>query len=274
MPSLNINSLFAAKKKNTVPVAAVPKNVKQSLCIDRIYAGGIFQLEPQRGTAMYDCAYMFEDINYINLDNDKKKNTLLELMVLFRAMDEQFKITVASEQQDMNAFMEEVFQPLHGEEYPLLEKGIGQWINQKIGEGTRDIRRVLLLTVTCRAASIEEAEAYFATLDTALQNIFRNLRSRLYRMGGTERLALLQRMLRAGGQGIPPENISKDDDSWKNQVLPSSIEQDTDYLVIDNQRYVSILFGHDYGQTGITLRRHPKGSGRNSSRQWFFSGNA
>ena len=200
------------------------------------------------GMALYDRCYIFEDINYINKDEDKKASTLLELMKLLKSMKGQFKITIANEQRDMETFMKEVFSPIHGEEYPVLVSGIGAWINQKIEEGVRDIKRTLLLTVTCRAKSFEEAGSYFATLDTSLQYIFTNLRSRMYCMSGEERLALLQQMLRAGGGGIPPKGVSPKQDNWKNQILPAYIGQEEDYLKL-NDRYACVLFAHDYDQT-------------------------
>lgn len=248
MPRLNINSLFAEKRKVTVPPVKIPRNVRQALCIDQARENGIFRLEPQSGDALYDRCYIFEDINYITLDKDRKESVLLILMSLFKSMDGQFKITVASDQQDMDKFMSQVFDPIHGDKYPVVEQGIGQWINQKIAEGTRDISRILLLTVTCRAAGFAEAAGYFMTLDTVLSNIFRNLRSRLYALGGMERLLLLQRMLRAGLPQIPVEQITEDG-AWKNQILPEDIEQDTDYLIINGKKYACVLFGHDYGQT-------------------------
>lgn len=248
MPSLNINSLFKGKKATTVPVIPVPKNVKQALCIDEAHPNGRFKLEPTEGMCLYDQCYLFEDVNYVNKDENKKTDTLLELMKLYKSMPGQFKFTFANEQRDMTAFMEEIFCPIHGEKFPELKEGIGCWINQKIEEGVRDIKRTLMLTVTCRARSFEEAASYFATLDTTLQNIFASLGSRLYRMSGVERLAVLQRMLRAGGQGIPPERLKQGNDGWKNQILPASMEQHMDYMKLNDQ-YVSVLFAQDYSQT-------------------------
>lgn len=248
MGKLLINSEFKAKKAATIPVVAVPKNVKQSLCIDEANANGIFKIEPVKGMAMYDRCYVFEDINYVNQDDDKRTETLLEFLKLLKSMDCSYKISVASEQRDMDAFFEEIFTPIHGEEYPLLEEGIGAFINQKIEEGVRDIERLLLLTITCRANSFDEAECYFGSMDTMLQNIFSAMGSRLYRMSGVERLALLQRMLRAGGQGIPPKNVAKERGEWKNQILPSCIEQHGDYLKL-GERYACVMFGQDYAQS-------------------------
>lgn len=249
MPKLNTNSRFSEKKAMTAPVAKIPKKVKDALGISEARKNGIFKIEPN-GTAVYDQCYIFEDINYKNQDEKKKTSTLLEVMKWFKSMSTQFKITIANEQQDMEQFMEEIFRPLHGEEYPDLEQGLGEWINQKLEEGSKDIRRLLYLTVTCRAKSFEEAAVFFTTLDTTLQFLFSSLKSRLYHLSAIERLLVLQRMLRAGEQGIPPhiESILDGTDNWKNQILPAVIEQDMDYMRI-NKHYVSILFAHDYEQT-------------------------
>lgn len=249
MGKLDANSAFLDRKALTMPVVKVPKSVKEFLCVDRIYESGIFKIEPAKGAAMYDQCYLFEDINYVNKDEHKKDNTLREVMTLLKSLDDQFKITIANEQRDMDAFVQELFTPLNGEKYPVLEQGIGQWINQKIDEGTRDISRIMTLTVTCRANSVEEADAYFKTIDTTLQNIFRNLKSRLYKMSARERLSLLSRMLRAGDESLPPVHISPDDNGWKNQILPASIDPDIDYMVLNNSKYVSVLMGTGYGQT-------------------------
>lgn len=104
MPAFNINQRFASKKSCTTPVYEIPKNTREWLGIDTIRKNGIFKIEPMNGLAMYDRCYIFEDVNYINKDIDKKKSALLELIKLFKCMDSQFKITVASEQHDMKSF--------------------------------------------------------------------------------------------------------------------------------------------------------------------------
>lgn len=47
MSIFNGNSLFLSKKSKTMPVVKVPKNVKQSLQIDRAFENGIFKIEPK-----------------------------------------------------------------------------------------------------------------------------------------------------------------------------------------------------------------------------------
>lgn len=229
MAKIDANSAFAKGKALTQPVVKLPRSVKQSLCIDKAYSSGNFKIEPMNGEAMYDQCYLFEDINYVNKDIHKKDTTLREIMNLLKSLDGAFKITIANEQREMNEFMDEIFNPINAAEYPILEDGMGKWINQKLDEGTKDIKKTMMLTVTCRAHSIEEAEAYFSTVDTTLQNVFRMLKSRIYKMSALERMALLSRMLKAGKESLPPAHISPDDSGWKNQILPSSIDSDVDY---------------------------------------------
>lgn len=245
MSRFNAAIEFARKKKMSTPVVDVPRNVKEFLNIDMLEPNGIFKLEPGYGVCLYDQCYIFEDINYVNQDTGQKTSTLLEINRIFRSLDNQIKWTIASEQRDMDAFMKEVFKPIHGEEYPDIEEGIGCWINQKLEEGTRDIQKVMYLTVTCYTSSFEEAQAFFSSVDTVLQGIFMALGSRLYRMSAEERLAAIQRMLRLNEPCIPPRNLTSGRDGWKNQILPARLRPEEDGLVI-NQKYACVLFGQDF----------------------------
>lgn len=248
MPRINTAHLFKEKKKVSTPYVQIPKNLKEALNIDKVYGRGIFKIEPGNGMVLWDQSYLFEDINYFNKDDDKKTSTLLLVMRILKSMDSQLKFTIANEQQDMDAFLAEIFRPIHGEEYPVLEKGLGLWINQKIDEGNRDLRRLMYLTVTCRAESYEEARSYFVSLDATLQMIFAALNSRLYRLSGEDRLMVLQKILRLGVPGIPLKEISEKKDGWKNQVMPAAIYSDIDCMEI-NGKYASVLFAQDYDST-------------------------
>ena len=99
MSIFNGNSLFLSKKSKTMPVAKVPKNVKQSLQIDQAYENGIFKIEPKEKMALYDRCYIFEDINYINKNVGEQKIFLTNLMFWLNSMDVEFKITLANEYQ-------------------------------------------------------------------------------------------------------------------------------------------------------------------------------
>ena len=254
MALLNAGSVFAKKKQLSVPIRGIPGKVKDSLNICRAWEDGIFQIEDMDGMAMYDRGYIFEDINYISQDEQKKEAMLLSLMRWMKALNTQWKMTIANEQMDLDAFMEEAFAPVHGEEYPQMREGIGEWISEKIREGTRDISRIMYLTVTCRSRSHEEAALYFHTLDTTLQMLFGALGSRLYRMSGRERLAALQRFYQMGRPQLPyggeldaegRRRTHRGEGAWKNHILPASIRQHKKYLEVGDM-YACVLFGHSY----------------------------
>lgn len=246
MPAFNAGSAFKNKKRLSAPTIHIPKSVKEALMIESASPGGIFKIEPG-GVAMYDQCYIFEDVNYINQDIDKKDTLLKTLMKFFKLMTFQYKITVVNEYKHLDELINEVYSPVNTSEYSSLSEGIGEWITKKVKEGVRDIRKVYYLTVTCRAESYEDAAAFFATLDSALQGIFTDFHSSLYKMSGIERLRLLQMMWRQE-KGVDMDPPEENDDGWKNTIMPTSIEQFKDYMIFDNH-YVSVLFGHDFGRT-------------------------
>lgn len=246
MSFINAGSAFSRRKQAAAPARGVPRNVKDSLNICRAYEDGIFQVGDTGGMAVYDRGYIFEDVNYINQDEEKKETMLLQLMKWMKALGSQWKVTIANEQMDMEAFMAEAFSPANGEGYPQMEEGIGAWINQKVQDGTRDIGRAMYLTVTCRGRSHEEAGLYFHTLDTTLQMLFGALGSRLYRMSGRERLLALQRIYQMGEARIPYDGkLGGETDGWKNHILPASIRQHKGCLELGGT-YACVLFGHNY----------------------------
>lgn len=242
------NRGFKEKKRLTMPVIKIPKKVKEALNISDAAENGIFKIEPGSGIAMYDQCYIFEDVNYITQDDGKKESILLQIMSWLKSMNSQFKITIANEKISMESFIAEIYRPINGDAYPVMAEGIGQWITEKISEGIRDVNKLLYLTVTCRAKDYEEAALHFATLDTNLARIFSLLNSRLYRLGGRERLEILRRFFRPADkiELTPPKAGS---DRWKNAILPSSIESYRDYMLLGSHQYVSVLFGYNYDQT-------------------------
>ena len=247
MSVFNAGSRFSEKKKLSVPVIRVPKKVRQALNIAEAREDGIFKIEPQVNNAVYDQCYIFEDVNYINQDMDKKGDILLNLMNFFKSMNCQYKITIANQKKSIEQVIDEVYRPLHGDEYGEINTGVGQWISQKAGEGVRNVEKILYLTVTCRASGYDEARQHFATLDTTLFMVFSVLKSRLYKLSGRERLGVLQKILRQETGLVPPCAGIKNDD-WKNAVMPASIEQFKDYLILGNT-YASVMFAHDYDQS-------------------------
>ncbi len=68
---------FRRNARLTQPLFRMPKHVREAFQIYRIYEDGIFQLEDRKGKEkdLYDRAYLFSDINYINKNDAEKRGS-------------------------------------------------------------------------------------------------------------------------------------------------------------------------------------------------------
>ena len=240
---------FKESRKITDPVAAYPKTVRQSLNIQQAYENGIFQIGKQKDCYLYDRCYLFEDINYKDKDDEDKKWILLSIMQWLKSMHVQFKIELVSEYQNMNEFLEELCGGIDQTTYPEHAKGLKNWIKEKAQEGNPEIRQLRYLIVTCTAKSYEDAKIQFNILDTELHQYFLKWNSRLHVLDAEQRLRSLHAFFHPK-EGCPFNRTRLRDGSWKNDILPTSIESFSNFLIFDyDQRYVSVLYAKDYANS-------------------------
>lgn len=240
---------FRESRKITDPVAAYPKTVRQSLNIQQAYENGIFQIGKQKDCYLYDRCYLFEDINYKDKDDEDKKWILLSIMQWLKSMHVQFKIELVSEYQNMNEFLEELCGGIDQTTYPEHAKGLKSWIKEKAQEGNPEIRQLRYLIVTCTAKSYEDAKIQFNILDTELHQYFLKWNSRLHVLDAEQRLRSLHAFFHPK-EGCPFNRTRLRDGSWKNDILPTSMESFSNFLIFDyDQRYVSVLYAKDYANS-------------------------
>lgn len=240
---------FRESRKITDPVTAYPKTVRQSLNIQQAYENGIFQIGKQKDGQLYDRCYLFEDINYKDKDDEDKKGILLSIMQWLKSMHVQFKIELVSEYQNMNEFLEELCGGIDQTTYPEHAKGLKSWIKEKAQEGNPEIRQLRYLIVTCTAKTYEDAKIQFNILDTELHQYFLKWNSRLHVLDAEQRLRSLHAFFHPK-EGCPFNRARLRDGSWKNDILPTSIESFSNFLIFDHdQRYVSVLYAKDYANS-------------------------
>lgn len=247
MGLLGVAGEFSAVRKKTKAFKACPKNVRQMLNISNIYENGIFRLEPGIDIGLYDVCYIFEDINYINQDKAEKINILDQLMEWLKSMSVSFKITLANEYRDMEEFLQEIGEEQNKEQYPEIAQGIQEWKEEKVKDGTPNVKKVRYLTVTTVARTYEEAATAFQIIDVQIQRFFQNIKSRIYLLDAVSRLKCLHTFFHPGRENeFPFEEKQKTfSEGWKNDILPASIEQFKNFMIMDDL-YVSILFGKQY----------------------------
>lgn len=240
---------FRESRKITDPVTAYPKTVRQSLNIQQAYENGIFQIGKQKDGQLYDRCYLFEDINYKDKDDEDKKGILLSIMQWLKSMHVQFKIELVSEYQNVNEFLEELCGGIDQTTYPEHAKGLKSWIKEKAQEGNPEIRQLRYLIVTCTAKTYEDAKIQFNILDTELHQYFLKWNSRLHVLDAEQRLRSLHAFFHPK-EGCPFNRARLRDGSWKNDILPTSIESFSNFLIFDHdQRYVSVLYAKDYANS-------------------------
>ena len=249
MAVFNGNAAFAAKRRKSQPVAACPKNVKQSLNIAKAYQNGTFKIEPKSRQAIYDRCYLFEDINSINKNKAEQKDFLLDFMLWLNSMDVEFKITLANEYQDMEEFLGSVRSEKNGDQYPDIVEGIRQWQQQNIEEVNPNVTTLRYLTVTSQADSEEEARVYLNALENTIFEAFAGWGSRIVKLDGESRLEVLQAIIQPG-RPEEREYISRPKGEgpgrdWKNDILPRESNAYKNFMIMGDA-YVSVLFGGKY----------------------------
>ena len=233
MAIFNGNKEFSKKRELSQPLVPVPKNVRQAFNIHKAYANGVFQLETKKKDTLYDRCYVFEDINYINKNRTEKKNFLSELMFWLNSMDASYKITLCNEYQSVEKFLASIRNERNEKEYPDIAKGIRQWQESKLADANSTVRTLRYLTITCRADSLAQANIYFRALEPMIEDAFAGWGSDIAVLGTLDRFRVLHGMLHPGEE-FPQVVLRETLQDWKSDVLPRSIQQFNDYLILGN----------------------------------------
>lgn len=225
----------------TAPVKT-PKNTREALFIHKAYPNGIFQIENSKGAVLYDRCYTFTDISYVNKDDEDKANVLISLMDFLKGMSTSFKITVSNQYQNMTQFVNDIFTDINRSDYPEVSKGISMWINEKMeNSDLHDLNRVLTLTITVRTRTYDEARSYFLGMDTELERLFGAMRSIIVPMKAEQRLNMIRNFF---------YKEEKKEYDFNNDalydVIPVSVDQYRDFMMFNNDTYVSVLFARDF----------------------------
>lgn len=225
----------------TAPVKT-PKNTREALFIHKAYPNGIFQIENGKGAVLYDRCYTFTDISYVNKDDEDKANVLLSLMDFLKGMSTSFKITVSNQYQNMTQFVNDIFTDINRSDYPEVSEGISMWIKEKMeNSDLHDLNRVLTLTITVRTRTYDEARSYFLGMDTELERLFGAMRSIIVPMKAEQRLNMIRNFFY---QEEKKEYDFSHDALY--DVIPVSVDQYRDFMMFNNDTYVSVLFARDF----------------------------
>ena len=231
-------------KRPDEPLFKTPKNVQQTLDIERVSENGIFQLSATR----YSKGYKFKDVNYVTSNHEEKEDIIEEYCKLLNTFDCRFKITIANENKDMDELEEMVLLPNIGDEFQHLRDIYNGIIMEKISEGSQGIERERYLTITIERKTYEEAKARFATIEATIRRSFAELGSELIDLTGNDRLKSIYGFYHLGEEtdfDLDIKQGKKMAKDVKNDLINGSITFYPDHM-IQSGKYCRALFIKKY----------------------------
>ncbi|MEE3482139.1 MAG: hypothetical protein VZQ80_09165 [Lachnospiraceae bacterium] len=223
-----------------------PRSVRDLFCVSEVHKNGIFRIEDEGRPCLYDKGYLFTDVNYTKKDPGQKKDMLEDFAAFLNSMKADFKITVASEYRDMAEYINEVFCDKHGNRYPEISEGMKMWIGEKAEQAQiHDIEKVMYLTVTTRANTYEEAKLYFSNTEDEIRTKMQILGSELFPLDGETRLDIIRRFFYLDSDKTRIELTNPLNDAV-NDVIPFEVETFPNFMIMNGNRYVSVLFARKF----------------------------
>ena len=245
MAVINAQARFKGRKRKSNPLVKIPKSVKEAFNIVAMDRSGIARLEPNRKHCLYDKCYVFDEGNYHNKDESEQSGMLDQMMTWMKGMSMDFKITIANEFQSMQEFLEKVRYHPNGKRYPKVEKGVDEWMEEKLEDSNPNVTTLRYLTISCRADSIKDARMALNSYDSVLQAAFASWKGTITALSGEERIRCLHSMLRPGKKEEEAFLSFEKLHDWKNDILPTSLKTYSNFMILDDV-YVSVLFGSRY----------------------------
>ena len=245
MAVINAFSRFRLRRRKSLPIVKVPRNVREAFNVDVMYKNGIAKLEPGKKNCLYDRCYVFEEINYINKDEGEKESFLNQFMSWLKTMNVDFKITIANEYQSMEEFLERVRDTPNAGIFPQIGKGMDTWIHEKMEDSNPNVTALRYLTVSTRASSMEDARVVFNALDTTIQAMFSSWQARIIPLSAEDRLKCIHALLRPGKKEDEDYISIAAGHDWKNDILPRSIRTHSNFMEVDDT-CMTVLFGWKY----------------------------
>ena len=187
------------KKNNTREEFKIPKSVKDTIPVNRIYKDGIFLLSKDK----YSKTFKFTDINYAVAGKQDKEAMFLNYSEILNSFDTgaNTKITVLNRKLNKIDFEKNVLIPANNDELDPFRKEYNINLITQTTNSNSMIQEKYL-TVTVSKKSLDEARTYFDRLSNEFNSHFRELGSHCIELDTIERLRLIHDFYRVGEESI------------------------------------------------------------------------
>jgi hypothetical protein len=257
MEMINLRGLlhsdrFELCKKLTERVYRTTKNVQEIIPVYQAAENGTFQITNEKNsTNLYDRVYLFTDINYKQKDASDRNAVLTKWSRVLNALNAPFKLLLINQNRDFEKMKSEVLLKKRDPAYNEIIDSINGIITEKVNEGQHGIEQVRYFVITTEQVGMEEATAYFQTVQATIISLFAELGSTLIPLTGTERFRLLHSFYRMGNE--EEFSWSWDDaflvkKDWRSILSPMYFHEHKTYMEMED-RFVSVLFFRSYGSS-------------------------
>lgn len=224
-------SRFKLYKKAEEPLYQSPKRVQETIEIKRIARNGIFELRD----GLYSKGYLFTDINYATLPEEKKEEVLEKFCQLLNALDVRFEITILNRRQKEE---EKEVQLLasSGDGFDSMRNAYNEVILENSEKGRKGLVQERLITLTVERKTYADAKSYFNDTEATLKGALQNLGSSLFPLNARERLTILYDLYHTG-EDVPFafdfDTCIRERRDYVNDLCNSRVKYGNDLIELD-----------------------------------------
>ncbi len=228
-------------KKASEPLYAVPESTNEWIDIKKISQSGIFDL----GDNIYSRTYSFSDINWEGEPEESQIQLFDKFVELLDSIDAKFKITMMNRKIDMKSFTDDIYMKEKMDTYDLYRDAYNDHFDNIISKTRNGIELSRYITISCERNSFDEAKSYFNTVESTIQNCFRQLGSDCKALDGNERLDIIQKFYTNGEEFVIKADVNNyidNYDDFTSDIAASYIESDEEYFELNKKKYGQALF--------------------------------
>lgn len=242
---------FSKYKEKQELIYKVPSSIQETIPISRIHKSGVFEVEANKREKMYDKVYVFSDINYSDCDEEGKENILLKFAELLDMFQTEFKFQIGNfpitKQLKNRLYID--LDTREGYEKELAT-AYNKMFEMQLESGSNGLMTVRFLIVTCTRENFDDAISYFLSLESDLEDHFRNLESGIIPLKLDERMRYIYNMYNM--DSIDEFHLNwtefKSNRDWKNDIVGN-------YILPRKKK--NILEFEDYFATTLYVRNYP-----------------
>lgn len=215
-------------QEQTKRLYPVPETVQQLFPIYKISEDGVFLLEsrPEGEEALYDKAYIFEDTNFVTMDDYEKDDFLRRYCLILNSMNVSFKIILINNNQDMEQVARDVYIKKRPGQYEDMVESFNKYIRDRIKEGHSGLTQVKVFVISVRRKDVESARDYFNSIEANLQINFEKMESKLIPMDATARMKALYSYWHMGENRkleLDFKQMVRGNRDWKDYIAPQNV---------------------------------------------------